>query len=246
MNWNDLVLNEIEQNQEELISLCSKLIQCPSENPPGDSRAISQFIIDYLKRFGIETSIHESQDKMWNLISTIGSPGEKHLIFCGHTDVVPAGDLSKWDFLPFSGLVKDGFIHGRGASDMKGGLAGLIFTVGILARLGVPLDGQLSLLIVPDEETGGDFGVPWVLDRSLIHGTAAVIAEPSHPQHPTIGQKGSCWFEFTVEGTPGHGSLSPLVGDSAIMKANKAISALQKIWEMKPDIPEDEIGRAHV
>ncbi|WP_039836078.1 M20 family metallopeptidase, partial [Paenibacillus sonchi] len=55
----------------------------------------------------------------------------------------------------------------------------------------------------------------------------------------TIGQKGSCWFEFTVEGTPGHGSLAPVVGESAIVKAAKGIEALQRLWDIKPDIPEE-------
>jgi succinyl-diaminopimelate desuccinylase len=242
MEWNQLIIEEIDKRQDELIQLCSQLIQFPSENPPGDTRDISEFIITYLKEAGIETATHESGPNMYNLLSTTGIKGDKHLLFCGHTDVVPAGDEARWEVPPFSGLVKEGYIHGRGATDMKGGLAGLIFTTALLARLDVPLSGQLSLFIVPDEETGGHLGVPWVLDRNLITGTAAVIAEPSSPWHPTIGQKGSCWFEFTIEGTPGHGSLSPIIGDSAILKAAKAIEALQKLWEMKPNIPAEVQG----
>ncbi|GMX62766.1 ArgE/DapE family deacylase [Paenibacillus elgii] len=239
MNWKKTVLEEIDKRQDELIDLCCKLIQFPSENPPGDTRDISKFITDYLKEAGIETAAHESEQHMFNLLSTVGTKSDKHLLFCGHTDVVPAGDLSRWDFPPFAGEVKDGYILGRGASDMKCGLGGLIFVAALLKRLGVPLAGELSLFIVPDEETGGHFGVPWVLERGLITGTAAVIAEPSSPEHPTIGQKGSAWFEFTVEGTPGHGSLSPFKGDSAIVKAAKAIEVLQRLTDMKPNIPEE-------
>lgn len=239
-DWKELVLEEIDKNQEELIQLCSKLLQFPNENPPGDSRPISQFIMNYLKESGISVTVHPGNETMLNLVSTLGNPGDKHLLYCGHTDVVPAGDLSRWEIPPFSGLVKDGYINGRGASDMKGGVAGLLFTVALFARLRIPLAGQLSLLLVADEETGGEFGVPWVLDQGLITGTAALIAEPSSRLNPTIGQKGSCWFEFTVKGVPGHGSLSPLNGDSAIVKACKGIQALQKLWELKPDIPEEE------
>jgi succinyl-diaminopimelate desuccinylase len=239
MDWSKRILEEIENKQDELIDLCCKLIQFPSENPPGDTSDISKFIIDYLKEADIGTDVHESEANMLNLLSTIGAESGKHLLFCGHTDVVPAGDLSRWDFPPFGGLVRDGYILGRGASDMKCGLAGLIFATALLKRLGVPLAGQLSLFIVPDEETGGHFGVPWVLERGLITGTAAVIAEPSSPQHPTIGQKGSAWFEITIEGTPGHGSLSPFKGDSAILKAAKSIEVLQKLTHMKPNIPPE-------
>lgn len=243
IDWKTKVLDAIDEQQEELLELCSQLIRFPSENPPGDSRDISAFIIDYLKQAGLDTSIHAATDTMLNLVTTLETAAEqtsdRKLIFCGHTDVVPAGDRSRWDFDPFSGEIKDGYMLGRGASDMKGGLAGLIFAVALLAKLGVPLRGDLALLIVPDEETGGHLGVPWVLERGLVTGTAAVIAEPSGPQNPTIGQKGSCWFEFTVEGTPGHGSLQPVVGDSAIVKAAKGIEALQRLWDIKADIPEE-------
>ncbi|WP_342480232.1 ArgE/DapE family deacylase [Paenibacillus sp. FSL L8-0340] len=242
-DWTSEVLNAIDEGQDQLLELCSQLIRYPSENPPGDSREISAFIIDYLKQAGVNTTIYPATEKMLNLVSTLTTaaeqPSDKKLIFCGHTDVVPAGDLSRWDFDPFCGDIVDGYMLGRGASDMKAGLAGLIYAVALLSKLGVPLKGDLSLLIVPDEETGGHLGVPWVLERGLISGTAAVIAEPSGPLNPTIGQKGSCWFEFTVEGTPGHGSLSPVVGESAVVKAAKGIEALQRLWDIKPDIPEE-------
>ncbi|MHA6530774.1 M20 family metallopeptidase [Paenibacillus sp. BAC0078] len=242
-DWKSKVLSAIDEEQEQLLELCSQLIRFPSENPPGDSRDISAFIMDYLKQAGIDTEVHPATETMLNLVSTLKTeakaPSDKKLIFCGHTDVVPAGDLSRWDFDPFCGDIVDGYLLGRGASDMKAGLAGLIFAMGLLSRLGVPLRGDLALLVVPDEETGGHLGVPWVLERGLVTGTAAVIAEPSGPLNPTIGQKGSCWFEFTVEGTPGHGSLAPVVGESAIVKAAKGIEALQRLWDIKPDIPEE-------
>lgn len=75
---------------------------------------------------------------MFNIISTLSGEQEgKELIFCGHTDVVPAGDLSKWDWNPNSGEVKDGWMLGRGASDMKAGLGGLLFAYTALKRLGI-------------------------------------------------------------------------------------------------------------
>jgi succinyl-diaminopimelate desuccinylase len=252
MSLQQQVLAEIDNKQDDLLALCSKLLQMNTENPPGDTSEISNFIIEYLSSFGIETEVHESNPKMFNLISSIGEQTEdKHLILCGHTDVVPVGDLAKWDFDPFSGHIENGYIHGRGASDMKCGLAGLIFTMGLLKKLQVPLDGKLSLLVVPDEETGGEYGVPWVLERNLIQATASIIAEPSHPQHPTIGQKGSCWFEVEIEGTPGHGSLSPVIGDSAILKAVKAIEVLQNIWNFEVTIPDEmkeiiEVTKAYI
>lgn len=242
MDTNDLkqtLINEVEARKEELLELCSSLIRIPSENPPGDSTEISQFIADYLKQFDLEVDWHEASDKMFNLVSSIGDSEQgKHLIYCGHTDVVPAGDRSKWDFDPFCGEIKDGWMLGRGASDMKAGLSGLIFAFTILKRMNVELPGKLSLAIVPDEETGGEYGVPWLLKNGIITGDGCLIAEPSSPRNPTIGQKGSYWFELEVFGEPGHGSLSPLAGKNAIVDTVRAINEIQKLWDIKIEIPD--------
>lgn len=242
-----VLIDEVELRKDELIELCSSLIQIPSENPPGDSTEITEFIANYLNQFGLESKWHESNDKMFNLISSIGEENQgKHLIYCGHTDVVPAGDLSKWDFNPFSGEVKDGWLLGRGASDMKAGLGGLIFVFGLLKRLDVKLPGKLTLAIVPDEETGGEFGVPWLLKNGLIKGDGALIAEPSSPLNPTIGQKGSYWFELEVFGEPGHGSLSPIAGNNAITDAIAAIEKIRSLWDLEIEIPEEARGLVEV
>ncbi|MFJ5623476.1 M20 family metallopeptidase [Peribacillus loiseleuriae] len=234
------LIDEVEARKDELLELCSALIQIPSENPPGDSTEISQFITDYLTKFDIAVDRHESADKMYNLISTIGNHDQgKNLIFCGHTDVVPAGDRSKWDFDPFCGEIKDGWMLGRGASDMKAGLSGLIFATTLLKRMNIELPGQLSLVIVPDEETGGEFGVPWLLEKGLVKGDGCLIAEPSSPRNPTIGQKGSYWFELEVYGQPGHGSLSPLAGPNAISDMVKALLEIQKVWDIQIELPEE-------
>lgn len=239
--WKERAIAEVERSRDELIELCCRLIRFPSENPPGDSTPITQYIADYLQEYGIESEWHEAAPSMWNLIARIGGGGGdgKKLIYCGHTDVVPAGDRSKWEFDPFAGEVKDGWILGRGASDMKGGLAGLIFAAAVLKRLNVPLPGELCLAIVPDEETGGELGVPWILERGLIQGDGCLIAEPSSPLHPTLGQKGACWFRVTVKGTPAHGSLGPLAGRNAIVDALKAIDRIRTVWNYPVRIPRE-------
>ncbi len=233
------LVDEVENHQEELIDFCSKLIQIPSVNPPGDTTEITAFIEHYLNDVGIAYQKYEAADKMFNLVASIGNGEGKELVYCGHTDVVPVGDLSKWDFDPFSGEVKDGWMLGRGASDMKAGLAGIIFATKLLKKLNIELPGKLTLAIVPDEETGGEFGVPWLLERGLVKGDGCLIAEPSSPLNPTIGQKGSYWFELEVHGEPGHGSLSPLAGRNAINDAIRAIQEIRTLWDMNIVIPEE-------
>lgn len=233
------LLEAVEKHQDELIAFCSKLIQIPSVNPPGDTTEITAFIENYLQDVGITYQKYEAADKMFNLVASIGSGEGKELIYCGHTDVVPVGDLSKWEFNPFSGEVKDGWMLGRGASDMKAGLAGIIFATKLLKKLNIELPGKLTLAIVPDEETGGEFGVPWLLERGFVQGDGCLIAEPSSPLNPTIGQKGSYWFELEVRGEPGHGSLSPLAGRNAIVDAIRAIQEIRTLWDLEITIPEE-------
>ncbi len=233
------LVDEVEEHKDELIDLCSRLIQIDSQNPPGHTEKITEFIVSYLNKWGLEADTYESHPSMFNIISKYGNSAGKKLVYCGHSDVVPAGNLEKWDFNPMSGEVKDGFLLGRGASDMKAGLGGIIFVTALLKRLKIELPGELTLAVVPDEETGGEYGVPWLLERELIAADGALIAEPSSKYNPTIGQKGSYWFTLEVFGKPGHGSLSPLIGHNAITDTIKAIEVIQTLHEMEFDMPED-------
>lgn len=232
----------VENNQAELIELCSSLLQIPSENPDGDTAAITTFISNYLSDNGIEPLHYEANPKLVNIVANIGEEEGPQLIYCGHSDTVPVGNREKWSFDPFLGASQGGFLLGRGASDMKTGLAGLLFTAVLLKRYQLPLKGGLTLAIVADEETGGEYGVPWLLARKLIAGDGCLIAEPSNALHPTIGQKGSCSFTLTVKGIPAHGSLAPLVGRSAIVDGMAAIEKIRQVTALKGVIPEELVG----
>lgn len=235
------LFNYVDENSDSLIQLCSDLIRFPTENPTVDTTDITDYIEKFLNDSGLETERLESNDKMFNLLTnteTQNNKGKK-MILCGHTDVVPAGDRKKWDFDPFGGEVKDGWLLGRGASDMKAGLGGIIFAISTISKLNIELPGTVSLAVVPDEETGGEYGVPWLLERGLIEGDGCLIAEPSSPQNPTIGQKGSYWFKLTTYGTPGHGSLSPIAGGNAIDDMLLAIHEVKRLWEMDINMPDE-------
>jgi len=102
--------------------ICSELVAIRSENPPGHTEEIIEFIRLYLERLGISSKITARQKGYANLLTTGTST---RLLFCGHVDVVPALDEG-WTHPPFSGVVQDGFVWGRGATDMKGGCASLL------------------------------------------------------------------------------------------------------------------------
>lgn len=236
---NDLTESLLERLDEtEVIDLTSKLIKLQSVNPPGDTKDITRYLTTYLKDKGLDPKIIEpEQGKCGILLSAGRREIDKTLVLNGHMDVVPPGDTSQWDFPPFSGKLEDGYVHGRGASDMKGGLAGLVVAF-VLAATTEEIPGQLQLMLVPDEETGGQLGTKYFLENFLEEADGCLIAEPSGKHSPTTGQKGSLWLEISTKGIPAHGSLYPLQGESAIMAMQKVIEVLSELPETPVEVPE--------
>lgn len=242
--WENRIVEEIDRRSDELLTLAGDLIRIPSENPRGDCTEVASFTSDWLTGRGVANDVLDEGDGCLNVIAHLdgAGPGDRHLALSGHYDVVPVGDVERWSFPPFAGDVVDGYLRGRGASDMKAGLAGTMFAIAVLHELRVPFLGRLSFAGVCEEEAGSDAGTPTVLRQGHLEGvTGAVIAEPSERGHPTIGQKGSNKFHMTIDGVPGHGSLQPLHGTNANLLAARAIVALQKLWDMTPTVGDPEL-----
>jgi len=125
------LLREVEIRSSEVVKLASDLIRIPSENPPGNLADIISFVEKYLHSMSIDVSLIEEAKGWPNLLCEAGPEGSQSLLLNGHLDVVPVGSRSGWLFDPFSGETKDGYIHGRGASDMKGGVAGILFALAV-------------------------------------------------------------------------------------------------------------------
>lgn len=98
----------VEIKKDDLLNLCSDIIRIPSVNPPGDTDEMVQFICDYLKSHNIEYEIASGDGKTKNILARLGKKGGRVLILNGHCDVVPVGNLDRWDFDPFCGDIKDG------------------------------------------------------------------------------------------------------------------------------------------
>lgn len=231
---------KVDEKKEELIDLTSKLISINSENPPGNMEEITFFICDYLKRKGIDYKVLSPMEDKPNIIARMGNKKGKTLIFNGHSDVVPVGDLSKWDFEPFSGEVRDGKVLGRGTSDMKGGLAGVLFAMGVLKDENIDINGEIILTVVPDEETGGDFGTKWLVENDYVKGDYCIVAEPTDIDNIEVGQRGKILVKLYSEGISAHGSLSPYVGQNAILKLTKVLNELYKLNKLTGNY-DDEI-----
>ena len=200
--------------------ICSELVAIRSENPPGRTAEVIGYIQAFLHDLGIGSGITRNATGHCNLV-TRGS--DNRILFCGHVDVVPALDEG-WTHPPFSGTIQDGFVWGRGSTDMKGGCASILAAVALLVEEGAEF--LPACAFVCDEETGGKHGIRYLLAKKMIKPTDCLIAEPTPVRNPTIGQKGLCRLQMKFSGTPAHGSLYPAVGVSAVMEA---MSLLQHV-----------------
>ena len=224
----------VESRKEDLLKLCCDMVRIPSINPPGEMEDMVGFLCNYLESKNIPYEVLRPTPDTPNIVARFGKPGGRRLILNGHCDVVPPGNLDKWDFDPFCGEIRGGRILGRGTSDMKCGLAGLLFALGLLAEKQVELDGEAVLVIVPDEEVSGAWGTKWLVESGNVAGDACLIAEPTGYFNCEIGQKGSCWIQLSVQGVPAHGSLSPFVGENAIEKLLRVLAHIHKIRDIVP------------
>ncbi|NYT06059.1 MAG: M20 family metallopeptidase [Methanomicrobiales archaeon] len=207
----------------DVARLCSELVQIQSENPPGNTTEVIDFIGDYLEGIGIRGIRTRCRGGRSNLYHN--SP-ENRLLLCGHVDVVPA--LAEgWTHDPASGRIEDGYVWGRGSTDMKGGVAAILRACTDIVEAGHDL--PVNLAFVCDEETGGEYGIRYLLAKGLLTPCECLIAEPTPPYTPCLGQKGLSRFRVDFTGEPGHGSLYPHAGVSAIMEAFSLLEYLQEL-----------------
>ena len=193
------------------VVLAQALIRCPSVTP--DENGVLTQVQTWAKSLGFSVERPIFTDKntpdIENLYARVGKNGP-HLAFAGHTDVVPVGDEKAWNFPPFEGAVKDDKLYGRGAVDMKGGIACFIAAVARYLEKN-PLEGSLSLLITNDEEGPGINGtiklLKWAADKGE-KWDATIVGEPTNPNNLgdmiKIGRRGSLSGVITVTGHQGH------------------------------------------
>ena len=123
MDVRDELLNRIDGRQDEWLRLLGDLVRRPSENPPGDTRAAAECVVEYLAGKGHPHEVIEPKPGMVNVVAATDRGPGRSVILNGHLDTFPVGDRSGWERDPFSGEVIDGKVFGRGVADMKAGTA---------------------------------------------------------------------------------------------------------------------------
>jgi succinyl-diaminopimelate desuccinylase len=194
----------VTDRTDELVRFTADLVRRPSPNPPGDTRDVAAAVAERLAEHGI--SVEEISDQVHtpNLVAIVeGRRPGPHLVLCGHMDVYPPGPEAAWSRDPFGGEIAGDRMHGRGAGDMKSGLATLVYT--LIAHAEQPdFAGRLTLLAVSDEMSFSPHGAPLVLERRPdLLGDAVIGAEPTSPDFVLFGEKGMAWIELTAEGGTG-------------------------------------------
>jgi len=221
--------------RDEAVEILCSYIRINTTNPPGNELEAARFLEGIVRKEGVETTVYESAPGRANLLAVC--PGKKKarpLILLHHMDVVPV-ETDKWDLDPFGGIIKDGYIYGRGALDMKGNGVAELMAMLLLKRYGIPLNRDVIFLATADEEVGGRWGVKWMLEHEprlkeaacvLNEGGCVLVRENGELDHYEIAtaQKVVAQFAVRAKGKTGHGSMPH--GDSAAVKLIKALDRL--------------------
>ncbi|MFW6321698.1 MAG: M20 family metallopeptidase [Halohasta sp.] len=227
---------------DRLTEIASELLAVDTQNPPGDTRELADWIETFFQAHGIETRRITTDPVKPNLVATIPGRSERTLLFNGHMDTVPF-DADEWSHDPLGERVDDR-LYGRGATDMKGPLAAILYTAERFAEADREPPVSLAFAVVSDEETGGAAGVSTLVDSGVLNEfdpAACVIGETtcSAGRHSvTVADRGSIWLTLDAEGVAAHGSR-PVAGNNAIDRLWAAIEFLRQRLSSR-ELPVDD------
>jgi len=226
------ILMDVEREVTELLRT---LIRINTTNPPGNETASANYIAQYLGKEGFKTEVIESTSGRGSVVTRLKGTGEKpSLLLLSHLDVV-AANAKEWSIDPFAGEVKDGYVYGRGAYDMKSMTAIEIMVIKLLNKNHIILKGDVVLAGTADEEQGGEEGAGYLLRNYkekvlcpyvIIEGGGLAFPSKNGYVFPVqSAEKGILWLKIKAKGTPGHGS-TPNMADNAVLRMNKVIDKL--------------------
>jgi len=233
----------------EAAALLSQYIRINTTNPPGNELSAARWLATVLRRDGVESQIFEPAPGKANLYARLKGDGSaRPLILLNHMDVVLASP-EFWRVDPFSGAIRDGYVWGRGALDMKGeGIVELLSMIA-LKRAGVPLKRDIIFLATADEEIGAGVGAGWMVERhpELVEGAEFLLNEggtiradeAGRVQYVGVGttEKSPFWLEVTARGTAGHGSRpTPDNPVHRLVRALARIAAFQTPLVVTPTV----------
>ncbi|MFM1985228.1 MAG: hypothetical protein RLZZ295_394 [Actinomycetota bacterium] len=224
----------------DAIRICQELIRIPSVNfgdGKGDEKDVADYVVKQLTEVGIESKIYESAPGRCNVVARIkgSNPNRPGLVVHGHLDVVPA-NAADWSVDPFSAELKDGYIWGRGAVDMKNMDAMILATVRSWARSGYTPERDIVLAFFADEEAGSIYGSHYMVKNhpevfagcteavSEVGGFSVTVAGGKRLYLIETAEKGIHWMKLTAHGRAGHGSV--MNDENALTRLTEAVSKI--------------------
>jgi acetylornithine deacetylase/succinyl-diaminopimelate desuccinylase-like protein len=231
---------QIIELENETITLCQEMIRIPSVNHgegKGDEKAMAEYVASKLAEVGIKSELIETAPNRVNVVAKVEGADQSRpgLVLHGHIDVVPA-NAADWSVDPFSGVIKDGFIWGRGAVDMKDMDAMILATVRMWQRIGYKPPRNILLAFFADEEAGSNYGSRWLVKHrpEIFDGYSEAVSEVGGFSVTITGehrlylieaaQKGIQWMKLTAKGTAGHGSF--INRNNAVTKVADAVARI--------------------
>ena len=229
----------LEARQEEMIDFASQLITIPSMNPPGDEGAVTGVILAKMNELGLEGAevlarAPERPNIIYRQRGKIGSP---RLILNGHTDTKPVTEDARklWQTDPLRPTIIDGKLYGLGATDMKGGIAAMVYTAAALNSLDDPLEGDLLLILVANEEAPGEYGANWLVKNHNIQADFCLVAESCGMRQEfeslPVCARNTVLFKAKVYGTQMHSSVS-----DQFPSVNASVKMAWVLWRMARDL----------
>ena len=233
----DSLKAEIAAREDDLVALTQDLIRIPTLNPPGrEYRTICDYLDRRLLRSGFHTELIRAEGALgdsdkyprWNIVARREgrAPGQC-VHFNSHIDVVETGH--GWTVDPFGGEVKDGKVYGRGACDMKGGLAASIIAAEVFIELCPDYAGAIEISGTADEESGGFGGVAYLAEKGYFSPERVqhvIIPEPLNKDRICLGHRGVWWAEVETKGEIAHGSM-PFLGDCAVRHMGAVLQEME-------------------
>lgn len=234
------LLNQVDVSHVNQILI--DLVQLPSENPGGTEQRVALYCKDFLEQLGYEVQLIELMPDRNNVFARLKGAGQaKPIVFSGHMDVVPvsAETKSEWTYPPFAGEIHDGHIWGRGACDMKGGIAASLAAAELLAEQKTVPPGDIIFALTVDEENLMR-GAKQLAELDILHDAGSIVVCDTTHMKAEISSKGRTWAEITVIGKSAHASIEH-AGVNAIDRAITFIQRLKQ-WPI-PYVEHPEAGK---
>ncbi|AET92555.1 acetylornithine deacetylase or succinyl-diaminopimelate desuccinylase [Burkholderia sp. YI23] len=232
----------VAASSQEVIDLARALVAEPSPYPPGDTHAVARRIEAMLAGSGVEITRYGTLPHVMNLVVRVrGTRPGRRLVFNGHLDTFPLVDVDRWSADP-NGEARDGKLYGLGVSDMKGGIAAIVFALRHLAPLRDTLPGEVVATFVGDEESMGTEGAGYLLKHvPEASGDAMISADTGSPAVLRFGEKGMIWLRLDASGKSAHAAHVHR-GISAIERLLDAIQDLRTLRDHPVDAPADVLA----